>query len=181
MTRTRLAVVAYPVLADGDRGWIESIRGLHDPQVGLIASHFTLVFPAEVEPEPLLAHTRRVCEISRPIHFVIRKTRAVREVSRLGGHVFLVPDDGHAEIVALHQRLYDGGVCGPLREGQPFVPHITVAADNDFAQCLALEEKWNSETMAIEGTVDRVDVVAVSPDRVQSLAAYRLGVPGEQV
>lgn len=180
MTRTRLAVVAYPVLADADRSRIESIRALHDPQARLIACHFTLVFPAEVELEPLLAHTRRVCENARPVRFVIRKTRAVREVSRLGGHVFLVPDDGHAEIVALHQRLYDGGVRGTLRAGQPFVPHITVAADNDFAQCLALEEKWNLETMAIGGTVDRVDVLAVSADRVQSLAAYPMGAPGEQ-
>jgi 2'-5' RNA ligase len=177
MTRARIAAVAYPVLTDADRTSIESIRALHDPQVRLIAGHFTLVFPAELEPEPLLAHTRRVCESSGPIRFVIRKTLAVRETSGVGGHVFLVPDDGHGEIVALHQRLYDGGTGGTLHAGQPFVPHITVAADRDFARCLELEGKWNLEAMAIEGLLDRVDVVAVSSDRVQSLATYRLGTP----
>ena len=51
----KVAVVAYPTLADHDRVWIEYVRQAHDPQAVRIAVHFTLVFPS-----------RRLWTISRP-------------------------------------------------------------------------------------------------------------------
>ena len=92
-----------------------------------------------------------------------------------GGRVFLVPQAGSTEIVALHDRLYDGVLRAHWRQGTPFVPHITVAADPDFERCLVLAQELNRVCPNIEGMIDRVEVVAVSSDPVQSLATVALG------
>ena len=62
-----------------------------------------------------------------------------------------------------------------LRESTPFVPHITVAAYAEFERCLALAQELNLARPYIEGTIDRVEVVAVSLDPVHSLATVSLG------
>ena len=172
---TKLAVVAYPVLADSDHRWIEGIRAQHDPQARLIRAHFTLVFPAEIDPEAVIAHAYAVCGTTRPIPFAIRQAEAVHGAPEAGGHVFLVPEAGHSEIGALHDRLYDGVLRAQLREGARFVPHITVAASPDFERCLVLAQELNLMRPNIEGAIERVEVVAVSPDPVQSLATVALG------
>ena len=172
---TKLAIVAYPNLADSVHRWIEGIRAQHDPQARRIRAHFTLVFPAEVDPEAVAAHAGAVCGTTRSILFVIKQAEAVRDASEAGGHVFLVPKAGSSEIVVLHDRLYDGVLRVHMREGTRFVPHITVAAYPDIERCLVLAKELNRVLPNIEGTIDRVEVVAVSPDRVQSLATIALG------
>jgi hypothetical protein len=62
-----------------------------------------------------------------------------------------------------------------MREGTRFVPHITVAAYPDIERCLAVAQEINLVRPNIEGTIDRLEVVAVSPDKVQSLATVALG------
>src|SRR5437879_804943 len=117
---TKLAVVAYPVLAGSDHQWIEAIRAQHDPQTPRIQAHFTIVFPLEAAPETVIAHARAVWGTIRPIRFTIQHGEAVRDA---GGHVFLVPEAGSTEIIALHDRLYEGVLRAHLRESTPFVPH----------------------------------------------------------
>jgi 2'-5' RNA ligase len=172
---TKLALVAYPALTDPDHRWIEGIRVQHDPQAHLIRAHFTLVFPAEIDPEVVIAHASVVCGDTRPILFAIKQAEAVRDAPEAGGHVFLVPEAGYSEIGALHDRLYEGVLRAHLREGARFVPHITVAAYPDFERCLVLAQELNLVRPNIEVTIDRVEVVAVSPDQVQSLATVALG------
>ena len=40
--------------------------------------------------------------------------------------VFLVPDEGHARISLLHDRLYRGRLAPYLRLDVPFTPHINI-------------------------------------------------------
>ena len=102
----QLAVVSYPRLDEDDRQWIESIRATHDPQAGRIPAHVTLVFPARVSVGDIAAEVANAAGMNAPIPFVIRHATAVRNMFGNGGHVFLVPDEGGAEIVNLHDQLY---------------------------------------------------------------------------
>jgi hypothetical protein len=43
---TKLALLAYPVLADSEQRWIEGIRARHDPQARRIRACFTHVSQA---------------------------------------------------------------------------------------------------------------------------------------
>ena len=69
----KLAVVAYPHVAQDDGAWIESTRARHDPQASRIKAHFTLVFPAELPREVLVAQVRSALASFRPIPFVLRR------------------------------------------------------------------------------------------------------------
>ena len=55
------------------------------------------------------------------------------------------------------------------------MPHITVAAYADFERCAALAQELEVAGRTVRGTVDRLEVVAVSWDRVESLATLPLG------
>ena len=171
---TKLALVAYPLLEEADRQWIESIRGRHDPQASRIAAHFTLVFPVEVAVEPVVEHTSARLLDARSIRFVLRRAEALPD--RLGGgcHVFLVPEEGRDEIVALHDRLYEGVLLPYLRDDMPFLPHITVGGCGDLGECERLAEALNGGELTVCGTVSSIDLVEVRNDDVKTLTTVRL-------
>jgi 2'-5' RNA ligase len=171
---TRLAVVAYPILDEADHRWIESIRVEHDPQAGLIGVHFTLVFPAEADHESVGAHVRSVVGPAGPIRFAAHEIRAVRDPSGGGGHVLLVPDEGYGELVALHDRLYEGPLLDLLRRDIPYVPHMTVAAYPVFDRCEALARELGAAHRVLQGRVESVDVLDLGEGTVRSRATFAL-------
>jgi hypothetical protein len=172
---SKVAVVAYSKLEDSDRRWIESVRAQHDPQARLIRAHFPVVFPAEASPDVVVGNTAAVCRRSRQIPFSLRHARAVREVVGVGDHVILLLEGGRAALVALHRRLHDGAILGQLRAGMRFAPHITVATYAGFERCAALAQELEVAGRTVGGTVDRLEVVALSSDGVESLATLPLG------
>jgi hypothetical protein len=123
----------------------------------------------------VVGNTAAVCRRSRQIPFSLRHARAVREVVGVGGHVILLLEGGRAALVALHRRLHDGAILGQLRAGMRFAPHITVATYADFERCAALAQELEVAGRTVDGTVDRLEVVAVSSDGVESLAMLPLG------
>jgi 2'-5' RNA ligase len=154
-----LAIVAYPQLSDEDRHWIEDFRRAHDPQASLIAAHFTLVFPVEVQTDDLVEHARSVLKDFQAFSFVLGRARTVKRVVGQGAHVFLVPDQGASQIIDLHDRLYSGFLEPHLRADIPFVPHITVVAHADVDECERLAAMLNEQSRKIRGEVNRVDVI----------------------
>jgi 2'-5' RNA ligase len=170
-----LAVVAYPALAESDRAWVDSIRASHDPQVGLIRPHFTLVFPTQAEPQEVAIHVHAVVADRKPSAITLREARAVRDPRGGGGHVFLVPDEGYPELVGLHGRLHTGLLRDRLRADLPFVPHITVAALPDSDACIALAHALNRDGRLIRGNLACVDLVRIDALTVESLASIPLG------
>ena len=105
-----------------DRQWIESFRAKHDPHSARLPAHFTLVFPVDTVPRRVEAELQTVAESSHPVSFAIRRTEVVRDAGGRGAHVFLVPDEGRAEIAALHDRLYAGALRPHLRTRHPVCP-----------------------------------------------------------
>jgi 2'-5' RNA ligase len=170
----RVAVVAYPRLDEQDREWIEAFRAGHEPQSSRIDAHFTLVFPVEAAPDELDAELRQVAGSVEPFTFTIGRTSVVRDLLGTDHHIFLVPDEGAAEIAALHDRLYAGTLRTHLRADIPFVPHMTVGAAGNAQTA----EEW-ARTMDIgrtlRGAVERVELIEIGGGRVRTVAAYGLG------
>jgi 2'-5' RNA ligase len=172
---TRLAVVAYPHLRDSDRQWVEAVRARHDPQASQIEAHFTLVFPAEVAVEALIAQVRSAVVFCGAIPFTLGRAVVFRDVAEEGSHVFLLPEEGHEELHTLHDRLNDGVFSRHLRTDVPFVPHLTVGAYSTFEECERVAEQLNQEQRTMRGTVRSVDVIEVAPLAVRTVVVVPFG------
>jgi len=170
-----LAIVAFPVLSEADRQWIESIRTKHDPQSTRLPAHFTLVFPFDAIPGPLEAELKSAVALWQPIPFAIRRTEVVRNAVGPGVHVFLVPDDGHVEIAALHDRLYAGALRPHFRADIPFVPHMTIAAAADQSAGEHLANEIDMSARVVRGTIRAMDLVDVGQPLVRTIMRYPLG------
>jgi 2'-5' RNA ligase len=164
-----IAVVAYPVFDETDLAWIESIRARYDPQADRIAPHFTLVFPVDASAG-ILDELAAVAGRHAAIRFVLRSAIATPDLVRGGAHVFLVPDEGRDAIACLHDDLYAGTLRTHLREDGPFVPHITVAAQQDLRWCEAYAERLNDTLRPMHATIESLSVVAVDPGGIRRLA-----------
>jgi 2'-5' RNA ligase len=173
-SRPPLAVVAYPTLDPADRQWIESVRARHDPQASRIEAHVTLVFPAELLPEPVLAHLSASLAGYRSIAFAMPRAEAVADPIGGGAHVFLVPDEGREELTALHDRLYQGVLAPLLRREVPFVPHITIAAHTQLEACQGLARELNRAHPVVRGSIRELQLIEVGDGSVRSLRGFAL-------
>jgi 2'-5' RNA ligase len=173
------AVVAVPVLDEAARVFIEAFRARHDPQAARIGAHFTLVFPTEGAPTPELeAELAAVAADVAPIAFVFRRAVAVAGRGGEASHVFLVPEEGRAEIAALRERLQARSLRSQLRAGVPFVPHVTIAAARDLATCESLAREFSVPADGMRGRLDRIELLSLEMPRVRTLAAWNLGSAG---
>jgi 2'-5' RNA ligase len=171
---TRHAIVGYPQVPEADRAWIESVRSRYDPQAPRIGAHFTLVFPAALALDTIVAHASTVALRTPAIPFVLRGVRAVPDALAGGGHVFLLPDEGGAAITALHDLLYDGPLRAFLRDDLPFVPHVTVAAATDLSRCEAIRQEVARAARTIEGNIRTLDVVEITDDGIRTATRCEL-------
>jgi 2'-5' RNA ligase len=170
------AIVAYPILSEADRWWIESFRTKHDPQSTRLPAHFTLVFPTDATPRLLEAELETAVAQWQPIRFAIRRAEVVRDAVGGGAHVFLTPDDGSAEIAALHDRLYAGMLRPHLRADVPFIPHVTIAAAPDQLAGEYLASELDMGARVVRGTIRAIDLVDVGQPLVRTIRSYPLGI-----
>jgi 2'-5' RNA ligase len=170
----KLAIIAYPVLEEADLASIQSIRATHDPQFPMLDPHFTLVFPIETPLADIASAVGLAAAAVAPFPFTLGSVRAVRDVFGPGGHVFLVPDHGAPEVIALHTRLYSGALRWAHRADIPYVPHITVAAHANFSRCEALAQQLARHHKDLSGRVEALTVVEVAGAGVKAVATSRL-------
>ncbi len=171
---TRLAVVAYPEFEPRDAAWIEAWRAAHDPQAGLIRAHFTLVFPLDGEPAELAREVEQ--RVGAHSAFEIRLTTAAMHADALlpRGMVFLLPDQGAAEVHRLHDDLYRGALRPLLRDDPPYAPHVTVAAHPDHTACAALAAELNARGLDVAAALTALDIIAIEAERVVTIARVAL-------
>lgn len=175
---TRLAVVACPHLRDSDRQWVEAVRARHDPQASQIEAHFTLVFPVEVAVEAIIAQVRSAVVSHGTIPLTLGRAVAFRDVVAEGSRVFLLPEEGHDELHALHDRLYDGAFSRHLRADVPFVPHLTVGVYPTFGECKRVADQLNQEHRTMRGTVRGLDVIEMAALAVRTVETVPFGQEG---
>jgi 2'-5' RNA ligase len=158
----RLAVVAYPNLQSADRNWIESVRMQHDPQATRLRVHFTLVFPFDGQPAAVIEEIAAVARTTSQIAFEISSARVVSDVLTSQIHVFLVPSQGAAEILTLHERLYSNSLRAHERHDIPYIPHLTVAAHSTVqsAECAAQKLRLGGPNRrVVRGMVPGIELV----------------------
>ncbi len=137
-----LLIIAPLEAACADLARIETLRRRHDPQSTIVPAHVTLVFPFETDDLPTISqHIGQVVASHGPIALRLSAYLAVRAHDDTQSHIFLVPDQGRAEIEALHDAIYSGPLAVALRHDIPFIPHVTVAASkfHDDAEDLVRE------------------------------------------
>lgn len=170
-----LALLCEPEFSAADRSWIEGIRERHDPQHGRVPPHVTLVFPVtNVEAEPLARHVETIAAQTGRIEFCLRSALAVKDALSEMAHVFLVPDEGFAALVRLHDRLYAGPLAGALRLDIPFIPHVTVAGFTDVVRAMALADNLNEAVIAVAGSISAITMIRLDGGMARTVDRIRL-------
>lgn len=141
-----------------------------------IAAHFTLVFPAEMAEALVVARARTAVQSSESIAVVLRRAGAFPDANGIGYHVCLLAEEGHPELVAVHDALYDGVLAAHRRRDIPFVPHVTVGAHRQRGECERIANLLNEERRIVRVRIDSVDVIAVDASMVRTVAEVPLGV-----
>lgn len=173
-----LYTIACPQVDASAQAFIDGLRRQHDPQVDVVAPHFTLVFGCTAVPQAdYLAHVAAIARHTPAIRFHCR--HAMLHASGPDGieHVFLVPDEGHSAIARLHDRLYTGVLAPHLRLEIPYVPHITVASTRDIAAAKALCDRLNQGGIDIAGQLRSLTVGMLQGSQLRTVGEHLLATP----
>ncbi|MDP3855139.1 2'-5' RNA ligase family protein [Phenylobacterium sp.] len=171
-----LLIVAFPEFSPSDLERLAELRARNDPQAGLIAPHFTLVFPTEATDQAeAVRHAETVAARWTP--FTIRLTAAVAvpDTEAERSHVFLTPAAGWAEIARLHDHLYAGVLAPALRTDIEYLPHVTVAAFPDHAQAVALAANIARLGVDMVGAITAIEVLSFDGGAVETLRKIEFG------
>lgn len=106
---------------------------------------------------------------------ILEDVVAERDTVSLASYVFLVPSSGGDQLVRLHQDLYSGPLRGDVRQGLPYVPHITVGQKTWHEECLTVAEELRRRPISIRAKVVSLAVVALRATGVESVGTVRLG------
>lgn len=164
-------VVARPVFGKAELEWLTHQREAHAHSPG--PPEFTLVFPgAAAEADIVVAHVRAVCAATPRVSFCLRAAVIVPEPVLGWYHVFLVPEEGFAALIRLHERLNAGPLVACLRPEEPYIPHLTVASVKEFDLARRTKSALNAQDLAVAGRIDEVEVRrrdAADPHRLASV------------
>ena len=169
----KLYTVAFPSLDDSDARYIAAIRAKHDRQVSVIGPHFTLLFGCDqVDESAYIDHVRAVAASTLGFRFACLETAPDEDEGH--GFVYLVPELGRMDVVALHAALYTGPMAPYLRKDKRFVAHMTIghAANPEAAEALC--DELNAEGVDIAGSIDALVVGCVAHGRFVELARFAL-------
>lgn len=170
-----LLALAYPTLSALDTKRIQAFRARHDRYYSIVEPHFTLVFAvSDWEEDAFSAEIENQLRGFQAFDYCIRCAVLNRDAPGDLYHVFLTPDEGHSQIVKLHDRLYAGKLLPHRRLDIDFVPHIGIANSADPRQCLEWIESWNHEAFEIRGRVTEIDVVRYDHKTVQTFGRIPL-------
>jgi 2'-5' RNA ligase len=171
--RCPLYTVSYLDVSASDRALIDAIRQVHDPQVNLVAPHFTMVFACKAVPQA--AYNEHIASVARgnlPIRFHCRYAMLGADDMDDTAHVFFVPDEGNSSISLLHDRLYTGPLAEHLRHEFAYIPHITVASTKDRKMARSLCNSLNSAGVDIQGTLRSLTVDALADEKLQFISEH---------
>lgn len=124
----RLFMVSYPEISAESVALINAFRQSYDARHrDIVEAHFTMVFRcAAIGLNEYTNHVANVAASSKSITFSCKYAMLGADDEDDTAHVFLVPDQGYAEVSLLHDRLYTGPLLAHLRLDLPYIPHITI-------------------------------------------------------
>lgn len=155
-----LHVVAYPELTVTDYEAIQLFRKEHNSLYSIIEPHFTIVFAVpDMQPADFIAEVKKqVAEITT-IRFCLRCAVINKDFFSNNYDAFLVPDEGHSQIVKLHDKLYSDKLAAHHRYDISYVPHISIANSPDVQVVKGIVDKWNENEFAISGTISSLNII----------------------
>lgn len=171
-----LLALTYPELKDKDFEWIQSIREKYDqPEYQIIGPHFTLVFPVDgVDEAIFVEHVRKISRTGREFLFQLRCAVVVFGKWNDKWYLFLAPDQGYSNLVALHTALYTGPLEDKGRFDEPYVPHITVGKFATREECRDVAESLNTQHFRLEGKVRTIEIVDYTNGATSSVDRFEL-------
>jgi len=156
----KLLTVAYPELSEKDYNLIENYRREHDSLYDVIRTHFTLVFPVRDFSEKIFTEEiKKQIQGTEPFSFTLRSATINKDAFVDNYYAFLVPDEGHSNIIKLHDKLYSGRLSAYHRLDVDFIPHITIGNSTNILACKKMADDWNSHDFEITGKISSVDIV----------------------
>lgn len=170
-------VIAYPNLPLDDYNWIQSVRESHDPKYfDVVAPHVTLVFGTQkLSVSELTDHVHEIVADTQAINLRFDTAQVVEDDSGTYFHAFLVPSQGHNQIIQLHDALYTGPLQSELRHDIPFIPHIGIGTSAARSDMTALAADIIAQRIAIKATIDILDIVEFDGHTVISRERVQLG------
>jgi 2'-5' RNA ligase len=173
----RLLTVSYPELAPSAAAFLTEFRQRHDaPRHERIDAHFTLVFGCTAfGVDEYTSHVAEAARASRPVRFSCKYAMLGNDDETDIAYVFLVPDQGNAEISLLHDRLYTGILRPYLRLDLPFIPHITIGTTSNRDEAKRLCDELNQDGVLVEGSLTKLTVGFVDGGKFQNISAHALG------
>ena len=171
-----LLVLAYPELIIDDREWIDLFRKENDPLFyGVIKPHFTLVFPTfGFEYKTFEQEIREKAISFPPFEFVIRSAMMNNDKLSEYYYLFLIPDEGHSNIVKLHQKLYSGIINKTLLLDVDFIPHMGIGCYLDKEKCKHMVNTVNDMNITIKGEVKSLTIISYSNQKVTEKTSIEL-------
>ncbi|MBN8569182.1 MAG: 2'-5' RNA ligase family protein [Ignavibacteria bacterium] len=156
----KLLAVAYPELSEKDYDLIEKYRREHDSLYDIIRTHFTLVFPVRDFSEKIFTEEiKKQLQGIQPFSFTLRSATINKDAFTENYYAFLVPDEGHSNIIKLHDKLYSGRLSPYHRMDIDFIPHITIGNSINISACKKMVDDWNSNDFEITGRISSIDIV----------------------
>jgi GNAT superfamily N-acetyltransferase len=173
-----LFTIACLDIPEAQRRFIDDFRRAHDHQAALVLPHFTLVFgAADIDEPAYLRHVETIAQAAAPIRFHCRCATLGADERAERAFVYLVPDEGHAAIALLHDRLYGGPLAPSLRLQVPYTPHITIGSCADFRQAKAWCDALNGQGVDVAGMLSALTVGTLRGGSFQVLRQFDLMGP----
>ena len=169
-------VVSFPAIAETNRAWIERVRQQYDPNVDLIAGHFTFCFSLQgISQEALTEHVARIASRVSAFPFECRTVSLGEDDVGADAYVFLTPEQGGEAITRLHSTLYTGLLAGHLNPKIPFVPHLTLGRVSDRSSAMRICVELNDQGVLVEGRIASLSIVRRTSASVEVCSTVALG------
>jgi 2'-5' RNA ligase len=157
-----LYVVAWPLLSEADDTALRRLRAqYHSSEADLIGPHFTLVFGAPAEREPVLREALAAIH-HRPFWFLIDR------IVRNDHHLYAEPSDGAAELAELYETL--NPTPGPI----PFEPHITLGLFAHAVEAEQVARIVGRQHLPIHGRVEELALLQRTDKGLDTVLTVRL-------
>lgn len=177
MTASALYVVAFPEFTPDDDALLRRLRAEHHPlEAAAIGPHFTLMFAVPDEtPAALLAHVAAAARGADPVAFRLSECVALRDPLGDDALVYLLPDEGAAELEALRARLHAGRFADLRRDGPAWAPHVTLGRFETLDEARAVAGGIADFGLSLSGRVAALSVAERVDDAIVLRGDVALG------
>jgi hypothetical protein len=171
-----LGVLAYPSISNEDYNLIQEFRKTNDElYFQIVDPHFAFVFPTDSFPKNTFIKEIEDKAVGfKSFNFDLKCACVNKDSFMDWFHLLLVPDEGHSQIVKLHDKLYSDRLFHELRLDIDFIPHVGIANSKDVFTVKRWADQWNVKEFSIRGRINMLTVIEYDGNSLQDLAKIPL-------